>query len=65
MSRYEVKGYHKESKAAVKTVYHRREAAVRFAETLLDSEVYDKLEKRYIMGTNKIVQLLIKTNSDK
>lgn len=42
-------------------LYKCRKAALRFAEKLSNSEVYDKLTKEYIGGTSKWAKLMMAT----
>ena len=46
------------------TVYKSKAAALRFADTLTNSEVYSVHENKYIAGSSKFVQRLLKMSDE-
>lgn len=50
---YQVEGKCTDSKASIQRIFVRRGAAVSFAKTLIESEVYDIVNREYIYGTSE------------
>jgi hypothetical protein len=65
MRRYVVRGYDKQTEQNVRQVYVDKAAAIGYANTLTESEVWDSEERCYVGGTSRFVKSLMSFNETK